>query len=62
MGKATRKDEKAGKATFVTVLGPERARAQAELLAKQAAQHLDVFDEKADLLRELAAYVVDRRA
>jgi farnesyl diphosphate synthase len=62
MGKATRKDQRAGKATFVTVLGPERARAQAELLAKQAAQHLEVFDEKADLLRELAAYVVDRRA
>lgn len=62
MGKATRKDQKAGKATFVTVLGPERARAQAELLAKQAAQHLELFDEKADLLRELAAYVVDRRA
>ena len=62
MGKAARKDEKAGKATFVTVLGPERARAQAELLAKQAAQHLEVFDEKADLLRELAAFVVDRRA
>lgn len=62
MGKAARKDERAGKATFVTVLGPERARAQAELLAKQAAQHLEVFDEKADLLRELAAYVVNRRA
>jgi farnesyl diphosphate synthase len=62
MGKAARKDEKAGKATFVTVLGPERARAQAELLAKQAAQHLEVFDEKADLLRGLADYVVSRRA
>lgn len=62
MGKAARKDEKAGKATFVTVLGPERARAQAELLAKQAAQHLEVFDEKADLLRGLAGYVVSRRA
>jgi farnesyl diphosphate synthase len=62
MGKATRKDERAGKATFVTVLGPERARAQADLLATQAAQHLEVFDEKADLLRGLAAYVVNRRA
>ena len=62
MGKAAGKDQKAGKATFVTVLGPERARAQAELLAKQAAQHLEVFDEKADLLRGLAAYVVNRRA
>jgi farnesyl diphosphate synthase len=62
MGKAARKDERAGKATFVTVLGAERARAQAELLATQAARHLEVFDEKADLLRGLSAYVVNRRA
>ncbi len=62
MGKAAGKDQKAGKATFVTVLGVERARAQAQLLATQAAQHLDVFDEKADLLRGLATYVVNRRA
>jgi farnesyl diphosphate synthase len=62
MGKAAGKDQSAGKATFVTVLGPERARAQARLLADQAAQHLEVFDEKADLLRGLTAYVVNRRA
>ena len=62
MGKAAGKDERAGKATFVTVLGPERARAQAELLATQAARHLEVFDEKADLLRGLSDYVVKRRA
>jgi farnesyl diphosphate synthase len=62
MGKAAGKDEKAGKATFVTILGPDRARAQAQLLADQAAAHLDVFDEKADLLRSLASYVVNRRA
>jgi farnesyl diphosphate synthase len=62
MGKAAGKDVKAGKATFVTILGPERARAQAQLLADQAAAHLEVFDEKADLLRGLAAYVVNRRA
>ncbi|MDZ4866606.1 MAG: farnesyl diphosphate synthase [Alphaproteobacteria bacterium] len=62
MGKAAGKDVKAGKATFVTILGPERARAQAQLLADQAAAHLEVFDEKADLLRGLAVYVVNRRA
>jgi farnesyl diphosphate synthase len=62
MGKAAGKDQLAGKATFVTVLGPERARAQGELLANQAAQHLEVFDEKADLLRGLSGYVVNRRA
>lgn len=62
MGKAARKDEKAGKATFVTILGAERARAQAEILASQSVAHLDVFDEKADLLRGLVAFVVNRRA
>ena len=62
MGKSARKDQKAGKATFVTILGSERARAQAEMLANQAAAHLDVFDEKADLLRGLVSFVVNRRA
>lgn len=60
-GKTTGKDASAGKATLVAVLGPERARAQAELLAAQAAQHLDSFGERAALLRELAAFVVARR-
>jgi len=60
-GKALRKDEARGKATFVGILGAERARAQAELLAAQAARHLDLFDEKADLLRALADYVVHRK-
>ncbi len=62
MGKAARKDQKAGKATFVTILGTERARSQAEMLANQASAHLDVFDEKADLLRGLVSFVVNRRA
>ncbi len=59
-GKALRKDAARGKATFVGILGPARARAQAELLAGQAARHLDLFDEKADLLRALADFVVHR--
>lgn len=62
MGKAARKDASAGKATFVTVLGIERAREQAHRLAAQAVQHLEMFDEKADFLRALARYVVARRS
>src|ERR1700729_353493 len=55
-GKTTGKDAAAGKATMVAILGIERARLQAELLARQAAGHLDGFGERAALLRSLAAY------
>lgn len=61
MGKGARKDAERGKATFVSLLGVERARAQARLLADQAGAHLDLFAEKADLLRDVARWVVDRR-
>lgn len=62
MGKAAAKDEAAGKASFVGVLGIERARAQAEILAGQAVAHLEAFDARADNLRALASLVVQRRA
>ncbi len=62
MGKAAQKDASKGKPTVVSVLGPERARSQAEAMAHQALRHLDLFDEKADLLRAAAEFVVARRA
>ncbi len=60
-GKTAGKDAAAGKATLVAVLGTERARAQADLLAAQAAAHLNSFGPRAALLRDLAAFVVARR-
>ncbi|HUN50219.1 MAG TPA: farnesyl diphosphate synthase [Candidatus Sulfotelmatobacter sp.] len=60
-GKRTGKDQAAGKATMVAVLGIERARLQADMLARQAAAHLDSFGGRAALLRALAAFVVARR-
>ncbi|MDP6120721.1 MAG: polyprenyl synthetase family protein, partial [Rhodospirillales bacterium] len=62
VGKKTGKDASAGKATFVSLLGRERARAQADMLADQAIEHLELFEEKAEHLRELAKFVVCRRA
>jgi len=62
VGKKTGKDAAAGKATFVSLLGVERARAQADMLADQAVRHLEMFEEKADHLRELARFVIKRRA
>jgi farnesyl diphosphate synthase len=61
VGKRTGKDAGRGKATFVSLLGIERARDQAKILANQACKHLDLFAEKADLLRDVALWVVDRR-
>jgi len=48
-------------ASVASVLGPERARSQAQALAAQAATSLDMFDEKADLLRAAAFFVVSHR-
>ena len=61
VGKGLRKDADAGKATFVSLLGVERARTQADMLWKQAVSHLSCFDEVADPLRAAAQFVVERR-
>ena len=61
MGKSVGRDAAAGKATFVSILGRERARNQAEMLAKQCAAHLEIFEGRADMLKAVAEYVVTRR-
>ena len=60
IGKTAGKDQQAGKATLVALLGVERAQAQAEMLARQAAEHLDPLGPAADRLRALARFVVSR--
>jgi len=59
-GKAVGKDAAQGKATFVSLLGVERARQQAEMLVDQAIGHLAGFGPEANLLRSIARYVVER--
>ena len=59
-GKKLRKDEGAGKETFLSLLGPERAREQARMLVDQAIQHLHSYGKEADLLRDIARYVLER--
>jgi len=61
-GKATGKDAAAGKATLVSLYGLDRARMQAERLVTQARGHLDAFGDKAELLRMLANFVIERRS
>jgi farnesyl diphosphate synthase len=59
-GKRTGKDAPAGKATFVSLLGEERARQQAALLVDQAIEHLSDHGEEADLLRAIARFAIER--
>lgn len=60
VGKALRKDDGKGKATFVTLLGVERARHQASILVEQAIDHVRSFGERARLLEAIARFAISR--
>lgn len=62
MGKPVKKDEKAGKSTFVSAMGKEQAKARAEMLVAQAKRHLHLFGPRANTLKDMADYVLKRRA
>ena len=59
-GKRVRKDGEAGKETFVSLLGAERAHRQAELLVGQGIEYLKDYGPEADLLRAIARFAVER--
>ena len=59
-GKRTGKDAKKGKATFVSLLGPERAAQQARVLVEQGIDHLSDHGEEADMLRAIARFAIER--
>lgn len=59
-GKALRKDDAQGKQTFVTLMGADGARAQAQALVDQAIGHLAPHGNDAALLAALARYIVER--
>jgi farnesyl diphosphate synthase len=61
LGKSAGKDQEAGKATLVALLGVDEAARRADMLAQAASSRLDGFGAPAELLRTLAAYVVSRR-
>jgi len=59
-GKPTGRDADAGKATFVSLLGEERARQQAGFLVNQAIEHLSGHGEEGNLLRAIARFAIER--
>lgn len=59
-GKRLGKDADAGKATFVSLLGLEGAKARATELVAEAEAALDPYGDKADNLRQTAQFVITR--
>ena len=62
MGKRTHKDQARGKATYPAILGVERSRELARQLERQALEALAAFDQRAEPLRDLANFAVERNA
>jgi farnesyl diphosphate synthase len=61
MGKAVGKDGARGKATFVSLLGLDGAKARAERLVTEACDALHGYGARADALRQAARFVISRR-
>lgn len=61
-GKAVGKDADAGKATFVSLLGLEGARARAAALVDEACAHLSPYGSGANLLKEAARFIIARES
>ena len=61
MGKPAGSDEEKGKSTFPALFGLDRAKEMASQHVKEALVSLECFDQKADPLRALVRYLLERR-
>lgn len=62
LGKPKGSDEKKKKMTYPRLYGIERSKEMALDLIRDAINSLSVFDERADPLREIARYLVERKS
>jgi len=61
LGKQQGKDQQLGKVTYPVLLGLDGARDKAKSLCEEAISALSDFGEDAQLLREIALYIVQRK-
>ncbi len=62
LGKTAGRDAQLAKSTYVSVMGVEAARAEAERLARRAVEHLDAAGVPSGALGALAGYIVTRNS
>lgn len=60
LGKDVGSDQARGKATYPALMGLDEAKRRAQELKDLAIESLDLFDHRAEPLREIARYIVDR--
>ena len=61
MGKAVGTDRLNKKSTYPSLLGLDASKQFAQKLIHQALQALETFDNKAEPLRALATYIIERK-
>ncbi len=61
LGKAVGKDRARGKATYPGLFGVDESRRRAGALVEEALQHLQSFDRRANPLREIAKFILERK-
>jgi geranylgeranyl diphosphate synthase, type II len=61
VGKQTQKDSQQGKLTYPALFGVDGSREKAESLIRQAQACLDRFGSRADVLRGIARFVLERQ-
>ncbi|MEZ6132615.1 MAG: polyprenyl synthetase family protein [Planctomycetaceae bacterium] len=60
LGKETGRDFELGKLTYPSLIGIEASQQKAVSLVERACEALDIFDDRADFLRQLARFIVER--
>ena len=60
LGKTAGKDMKAGKATYLSLFGMEKSKQLAQQFCGEAIDALSIFGRKADMLRQLAGFLLAR--
>lgn len=61
MGKMVGADEEKGKSTYPSVLGMDESKKIQSTLVQEAVQDLKAFDERAEPLRQIAYYIIERK-